>query len=81
MNMGHNWDIEMKQIIEETEAFGSLMDNSDFAGVIGGRFTNRENNPANPDGEGDHGDRDRRRRNDATRVDTTKVINSNRKRD
>ena len=81
MNMGHNWDIEFQQIMEENEAFGSLMENSDFAGAMGGRFTNRQNNAANPDGEGDDGTRDRRRRNDATRVDTTRVINSNEKRD
>lgn len=81
INMGHNWDIEINQIIEENEIFGKLVENSDFAGVMGGRFTNRENNPANPDGEGDDGSRDRKRRADATRVDTTGIVNSNRKRD
>lgn len=81
MNMGHNWDIEMQQILEENEVFGALTENSDFAGTMGGRFTNRQNNEANPNSEGDHGDRDRRRRNDATRVNTTKVVNSDRKRD
>ena len=81
MNMGHNWDVELQQIIEETETFGQLTDNSDFAGTMGGRFTSRENNPANPNNGGDHGDRDRQRRNDATRVDTTKVVDSTRKRD
>lgn len=82
MNMGHNWDVELEQIIEETQTFGSLMDNSDFAGTMGGRFTSRKNNSASQDaGSADHGDRDRQRRNDATRVDTTKVFNSDRKRD
>lgn len=82
MNMGHNWDIELQQILEESETFAQLTANSDFAGVMGGRFTNRENNAANPDNEGaDDGSRDRRRRNDATRVDTTRVVNSDRKRD
>lgn len=81
MNMGHNWDIELQQIMEENEVFGALTDNSDFAGAMGGRFTSRQNNAANPDDSGDDGTRDRRRRNDATRVDTTRIINSNRKRD
>ena len=45
------------------------------------RFTSRQNNAANPNGEGDDGTRDRRRRNDATRVDTTKIVDSSRKRD
>lgn len=81
MNMGHNWDIELQQIIEENETFGQLTENSDFAGTMGGRFTSRQNNAANPNGEGDDGARDRRRRNDATRVDTTKIVDSSRKRD
>jgi hypothetical protein len=75
MNMGHNWDVESQQIMEETEMFGQLADNSDFAGALSGRFTSRENNSANPDSEGaDDGTRDRQRRNDATRVDTTAVV-------
>jgi len=41
MNMGHNWDIEEKQIIEEDSVFGDLMGNSDAAGAVGGRFTNK----------------------------------------
>lgn len=81
MNMGHNWEIELQQILEEEETFGALVDQSGFAGSMNGRFTNRENNAANPNGEGDDGTRDRKRRNDATRVDTTKIIDSNRKRD
>ena len=83
MNMGHNWDVECQQIQEESRIFSQLTDNSDFAGALEGRFTSRQNNVANIDDEkdGDHGDRDRRRRNDATRVDTTRVINSNKKRD
>lgn len=81
MNMGHNWEIEQQQIIEESEMFAQLMDNSDFAGALGGRFTSRENNAAGDDLDADDGSRDRRRRNNATRVDTTKVINSENKRD
>ena len=83
MNMGHNWDVEKQQIIEESEMFAQLADNSDFAGALGGRFTSRQNNAANitnPE-DGDDGTRDRRRRNDARRVDTTRVINSEEKRD
>lgn len=77
MNMGHNYDIEEERIIEEMQTFGALTENSDFAGAMNGRFTSRENNPANPDAEGaDHGDRDRRRRADATNVQSTQVISS-----
>ena len=76
MNMGHNYDIEQQQILEEMETFGMLGENSDFAGVLGGRFTNRENNEGNPNGEGDHGDRDRDRRSDPTNIQTTKTANS-----
>lgn len=78
MNMGHNYDIEQQQIMDEMEAFGMLGENSDFAGVLGGRFTNRENNEANPNEDGDHGDRDRRRRADATNVQSTQVVSSER---
>ena len=83
MNMGHNWDVEKQQIIEESEMFAQLADNSDFAGALGGRFTSRQNNAANITNpkDGDDGTRDRRRRNDARRVDTTRVINSGEKRD
>lgn len=82
MNMGHNWDIEQEQIIKETETFSQLTGDSDFAGMIGGRFTNRQNNSASENAENaDDGDRDRRRRADATRADTTQVMNSDRKRD
>lgn len=80
MNMGHNWDVEQEQILQEAEIFAQLMDNPDFAGALSGRFTSRENNAANPE-DSDDGTRDRQRRNDATRVDTTRVINSDRKRD
>lgn len=76
MNMGHNWNIESQQIMDESEMFGGLTDNSDFAGALGGRFTSRESNMANPNDNGDHGDRDRTRRADATRVETTQVVNS-----
>ena len=81
MNMGHNWDFESKQIQEESEMFAQLMDNSDFAGALAGRFTSRENNAANPNNNGDDGSRDRRRRADATRVNTTKIMTDNKPRD
>lgn len=82
MNMGHNWNIEESQIIEETKAFAQLSQDSDFAGMMGGRFTSRQNNSASQNSEdADNGDRDRRRRADATRADTTQVVNSDRKRD
>lgn len=81
INMGHNWDIEAQQIMQEEEMFGTLVDQAGFSGSMNGRFTNRENNPANPENTGDDGARDRQRRADATRVDTTRIINSDRKRD
>lgn len=81
MNMGHNYDIEQQQILEEMETFGMLTDNPNFAGVMGGRFTDRQNNDASTDADtADHGDRDRQRRADATNIDTTQVVNSDRKR-
>lgn len=75
MNMGHNWELEKEQIINETLEFGALTNDSDFAGMMDGRFTSRENNDANINApsDTDHGDRDRRRRADATRIDTTQV--------
>ena len=83
MNMGHNWDIELQQIQEESNIFGQLTDSSDFAGALEGRFTSRQNNSANTDNpkDGDNGDRDRRRRADATRVDTTRIMDTGTKRD
>ena len=83
MNMGHNWDLELQQIQEESNVFGQLTDSSDFAGALEGRFTSRQNNSANTDNpkDGDNGDRDRRRRADATRVDTTRIMDTGTKRD
>lgn len=78
MNMGHNYDIEQQRIKDEAEMFGALADNSDFAGAMAGRFNSRIDTL---DPESDHGDKDRRKRNDATRVDTTQVINSDKQRD
>ena len=81
MNMGHNYDIEEQQILEEMETFGMLEENPNFAGVMGGRFTSRQNNAASQNADGaDNGDRDRQRRADATNIDTTQVVNSDRKR-
>ena len=76
-NMGHNYEIEQQQILEEMETFGMLGENSDFAGVMGGRFTSRQNNAASTGADGaDHGDRDRKRRADATNVQSTQVVSS-----
>lgn len=81
-NMGHNWEIEEQQILEESEMMAQLMENGDMAGALSGRFTSRQNNSASTNAGGaDHGDRDRQRRADATRANTTRVVNSNRKRD
>lgn len=80
MNMGHNWDVESQQIMEESEMFGQLTDSGDFAGALGGRFTSRQNNAASGE-EADDGSRDRQRRADATRVDTSDVMGDNTKRD
>lgn len=81
MNMGHNFDIEQQQILEEMQIFGMLEDNPNFAGIMGGRFTSRENNDASVDADNaDHGDRDRQRRADATNIDTTQVVSSEKKR-
>lgn len=55
-NTGHNWEIEEKRILGEKDRFG--MD-SDFAGMIGGRFSHRGNNqdPERDDGEDDRMER------------------------
>lgn len=81
MNMGHNWDIEQQQILDEAKDLEPLMASGDFAGAMGGRFTSRQNNAASGSDNADDGTRDRRRRSDATRADTTQVVNSDRKRD
>lgn len=78
--MGHNWDIEVKQILDEAEILAPLMEDSDTAGVIGGRFTSRKNNSASTD-PGDDGSGDRKKRADATRVKTTQVVRSEKQRD
>ena len=75
MNMGHNYDIEQERIKEEMRMLGSLTDNPDFAGAMSGRFTSRQNNSASQD-PGDDGSRDRARRADATNVQTTQVVSS-----
>lgn len=79
MNMGHNWDVEEQQILEEMEVLQPASENPSIGGVVGGRFTSRQNNSASND-TADDGTRDRRRRADATRVDTTSIA-SDRKRD
>lgn len=79
MNMGHNYDIEEQQILNEMQTFGMLGENSDFAGVLGGRFTNRQNNEASQEADtADHGDRDRARRADATNIQTKQTVSSER---
>jgi hypothetical protein len=80
MNMGHNYDIEIERIIEENETFGELMGNPDFAGAMAGRFSSRLNNGASQE-PGDDGASDRKNRNDATKVQTTQVISSEKNKD
>lgn len=55
INMGHNWDFEEEQMLTEATTFGSLIDSSDVAGAIGGRFTSKINNqdPERDDGVDD----------------------------
>lgn len=70
LNMGHNWEIEQQNILEEDATFGSLMENSDMAGAIGGRFTSRVNNQ---DEDRDDGDDDRQARANAKNI-TTQIM-------
>ena len=81
MNMGHNYDIEQQQIINESEIFAQLSENSDFAGVLGGRFTSRQNNAANIEDHNnpDDGSRDRQRRAKATNIQTEQIVSNNKK--
>ena len=73
MNMGHNWNIEEGQILEEASTFGGLLDgNSDMAGAVGGRFTSRVNNQ---DPNRDDGSDDRSARAKASNI-TTQVMGS-----
>lgn len=68
MNMGHNWNIEEQQILEERDTFGDLLgNNSDVAGVMGGRFTSRINNQ---DPNRDDGTDDRTARANASNIST-----------
>ena len=69
MNMGHNWDIEQIQITEERELLGDLMDNSDFAGAIGGRFTTK----VNGENSEDDGTDDRKARAESKNI-TTQIM-------
>lgn len=80
MQMGHNWEIEKKQILEEFTELEPVLSNSDVAGAVGGRFNSRQNNSASST-PGDNGDDDKAKRNDATRVKTTQVVNSDKGRD
>lgn len=70
INMGHNWDFEESQILDEAGVFGSLMSNPDMAGAIGGRFTSRINNQ---DPERDDGVDDRVARTNAQNI-TTQIM-------
>lgn len=73
MNMGHNWNIEESQILEEAGTFGGLLDgNSDMAGAVGGRFTSRVNNQ---DPNRDDGSDDRSARAKASNI-TTQIMGS-----
>lgn len=67
LNMGHNWDIEQSQIMDEEETFGALIGNSDVAGAVGGRFTTRVNNQ---DPDRDDGSDDRKSRANASNIST-----------
>lgn len=67
LNMGHNYDIEFNQILEEEETLGSLIGDSDMAGAIGGRFSTRANNQ-NPNR--DDGSDDRKARSEANNIST-----------
>lgn len=45
INMGHTWEFEEKQMLDESVTFGGLIGtNSDVAGAVGGRFTTKINN-------------------------------------
>lgn len=79
MNMGHNYDIEQSQILDEMQTYGMLSDSPDFAGMIGGRFTSRQNNAASTN-PGDDGTRDQARRADPTNVDSTQIVSSDKSR-
>lgn len=71
MNMGHNWEIEEGQILQEADTFGALLEgNPDAAGAVGGRFTSRVNNQ---DPDRDDGSDDRNARAKASNI-TTQVM-------
>ena len=56
INMGHSWEFEESQMLDEAAIFGGLIgQSSDAAGAIGGRFTTRvrQNNPDKDDGADD----------------------------
>ena len=73
MNMGHNWNIEEQQILQEMDIFGDLLGgNSDMAGAVGGRFTSRVDNQ---DPDRDDGSDDREARANASNI-TTQVMGS-----
>jgi hypothetical protein len=80
MNMGHNYDIELERIQEESKILSPLLEDPDFAGAAGGYTSNRLNNSASQD-PGDNGTSDRKNRNDATKVKTTQVMSSNKIKD
>lgn len=70
INMGHNWDIEESQMLDEAAIFGALIGNSDVAGAVGGRFTSKINNQ---DPERDDGADDRVARTNAQNI-TTQIM-------
>lgn len=56
INMGHSWEFEEQQMLDEFAIFGDLLGQStDMAGAVGGRFTTRVNNqdPERDDGADD----------------------------
>lgn len=71
INMGHSWEFEQAQMMDEEAIFGSLVGtSSDFAGAMGGRFTTRVNQE---DPERDDGADDRAARTNSRNI-TTQIM-------
>lgn len=71
INMGHSWEFEEQQMLDEFAIFGDLLgDSPDVAGAMGGRFTTRKNNQ---DPERDDGADDRAARTQSRNI-TTQIM-------
>lgn len=71
INMGHSWEFEEQQMLDEYAVFGDLLgQSSDAAGAVGGRFTTRKDNQ---DPERDDGADDRAARTNAQNI-TTQIM-------